>query len=282
MMLTQRDQILFDQLTTFALMTTKQIQKNVFCNIALTTVLRRLRVLEDEGYIQRIEGLANSELAWCVQLKACAATSDRVPKRHFNRANLAHDVKLTDLRIALEGRGLAHSWIPEHEIRSKMARSHGLNQMLGRNVPDGLMGIEYDGLKQSVAIELELNFKNQGRYKSIFDSYRHKQSLWGIWYLAANKSIGNNVDRIWRKRFGESRQPFLMWSRVDEVIHDPINATIHCYDKILVAGEVWKIKGAVPPAQVGALGVSSVSSEKIENRNELSIENEKELPTKAS
>ena len=73
-----------------------------------------------------------------------------------------------------------------------------------------------------------------------------------------------------------------MWSLVDEVIQSPRDATIYCYDKKLIAGEVWKIKEANEPAQADALGVSGLSSEKIENKIDLSIQNEKELPAKAS
>ncbi len=282
MVLTQRDKKLLSDLTRYALMTTKQIQRTVFNSIAVTTVLRRLRVLERKGYIQRVEGLANAEKAWTVTLKGCEGTADRIPKRHFNRSTLPHDVKLTDLRLALEGHGLAHSWIAEHEIRSQMARSHGLSRMQGRNVPDGLMGIEYQSVKHSIAIELELHFKNQGRYKNIFENYRYKKNLWGIWYLVERKSLGKHLDKVWRKLYGETQSPLFMWSLVDEVILNPLEAPIYYYDKSFQAKGFWTMKAVTESAQETAHSVSKMEDEIIKNESELTIEKEKELPAKAS
>ncbi len=281
MILTQRDKKLLTQLSRYALMTTKQIQKEVFRGIAITTVLRRLRILENAGYVQRIEGLANAEKAWTVTMKGCEGTTGRIPKRNFNRSTLPHDVRLTDLRLALEGHGLAHSWIAEHEIRSQMARSHGISRMQGRNVPDGLMGIEYEGVKHSIAIELELSFKNQGRYKSIFANYRYKSNLWGVWYLVQTKSLGRHIDQLWRKCYRKTQSPYFMWSLADDVIAKPLNATVYCYDDSFQTGEVWSPKVSTTPAHEAAQGVSGQNEEKIENQIALTARIEKELPAKA-
>jgi DNA-binding Lrp family transcriptional regulator len=280
--ITQRDKTLLFKLSRYALMTTKQIQKSVFNGVAMTTVLRRLRILEKSGYIQRVEGLENAEKAWTVTLKGCEGTADRVPKRHFNRSTLPHDVRLTDLRLALEGHGIAHSWIAEHEIRSQMARSYGLTRMQGRNVPDGLMGVEYQGVKQSIGIELELHFKNQGRYKNIFESYRSRRSLWGIWYVVQTKSLGKHLDKVWRKLYGETQAPLFMWSLVDEVIANPLEAPIYYYDKSFQAKGFWKLNSTNNPAQEAALGMSTREDKKTENQIDANNENQKELPAKAS
>ena len=280
MALTQRDKTLLFQLSNFALMTTKQIRRSVFGDIAMTTVLRRLRALENEGYIQRIEGLANAERAWTVTQRGCEEFVDRIPKRHFNRATLPHDVKLTELRMALEGHGIAHSWIPEHEIRSEMARSYGISRMQGRNVPDGLMGIERSGVKHSIGIELELHFKNWTRYRSIFYNYRAKKSLWGIWYLVQTQSLGRHLDKVWRRLYGETEAPLFMWSLVDEVIANPLAAPIYCYGNTSQAGRLWTPKTITQPAHQAAQGVSSKRNESAENESAVNTRIGKELSAK--
>lgn len=46
--------------------------------------------------------------------------------------------------------------IPEHEIRSKVYKKFGLRDAKNKLIPDGLMGVEVNEKKVSVAIELEL------------------------------------------------------------------------------------------------------------------------------
>jgi hypothetical protein len=59
------------------------------------------------------------------------------------------------------------------------------------------MGIEANGNKASVAIELELTLKNQGRIKEIVRRYQEKKDLSAVWYIAESKSILNSLFREW-------------------------------------------------------------------------------------
>src|SRR3989338_5636866 len=125
MLLTKRDLEIFKLLSKTAILTTAQINRTVFQGVAVTTVLRRLRKLEKGKFIQRIEGLPGHELAWALTLRGADAVGYVSLKRHFHRLSLVHDVILADLRLTLEDHGIARSWIPEHEIRSAMAKGCG-------------------------------------------------------------------------------------------------------------------------------------------------------------
>lgn len=276
MILTERDKDLFSRLSRMGFMTTRQLNRTVFKNIAITTELRRLRVLERAGYISRIEGLENSEKGWCLTIKGADAVGFLFPKRRFNRSTLEHDKILTDIRLILEGEGIAHSWIPEHEIRSKMARSHGLKRMESKTVPDGIIGVEYQDAKHSVAIELELNYKSQSRYKDIFWSYRNKDRLLAVWYLVPSKKFGGALSSLWAKYIGQGARIWLLWSVVDDILENGTQAQIHYYDQSNRMDHLWVIK----PAQETALRVSGLDAGKIENRKEVSSENKNELPAK--
>ncbi|HMN68596.1 MAG TPA: replication-relaxation family protein [Bdellovibrionales bacterium] len=278
MILTNRDRELLSLLARMGLLTTRQLNRVVFKNIAITTVLRRLRVLEGSGYISRVEGLKNNENGWCLTLKGADAIGFLFPKRRFNRSTLDHDVMLADLRLILEDQGIAHSWIPEHEIRSKMARSHGIRRMESQTVPDGIMGVEYEGLKHSVAIELELNYKNKDRYKKIFWSYRGKDRNLAVWYFVPSKKFGESLSSLWAKHVGTNSRVWLLWSEVDDVLKNGSQARIHYFDHTNQIVDLFKPK----PAHEAALGVSRLSDEKSEIEKEVSIENEKELPAKVS
>lgn len=276
MILTSRDHDLLSMLARMGLLTTGQLNRTVFKNIATTTVLRRLRVLESSGYISRVEGLKNKENGWCLTLKGAEAISFLFPKRRFNRSTLDHDVMLADLRLILEGQSVAHSWIPEHEIRSKMARSHGIRRMESQTVPDGIMGVEYEGLKHSVAIELELNYKSKDRYRRIFWSYRGKDKTLAVWYFVPSKKFGESLSCLWAKHIGANSRVWLLWSEVDDVLKNGSQAQVHYFNHTNQIIDLFKPK----PAHTAALGVSSLDEEKSEIEKEVSIENEKELPAK--
>lgn len=164
MILTKRDKVLFEKLNNYAVMTTRQVAKAVFPDIQLTTTLRRLRKLEKQTFIKRNVGLSTYEHSWTLTEKAAKLVSDRPPKWHQSRFLLEHDTKLTALRLSLEETGIVQSWIPEHEIRFKVASKHGIDRTKDKLIPDGIMGIEWQNKKESLAIELELHGKNSRRY----------------------------------------------------------------------------------------------------------------------
>ena len=57
MQITVRDKTLLHLLCRHNLLSTKQIQRTVFADLELTTVMRRLRKLEQAGFIVRLEML---------------------------------------------------------------------------------------------------------------------------------------------------------------------------------------------------------------------------------
>jgi DNA-binding Lrp family transcriptional regulator len=245
MVLTERDKRLTSALQSYAILTTRQLAAMIFPSIAITTVLRRLRVLEAGGYIQRIEGLKSTERAWGLTERKDNTDQESPAKVHFPRHSLDHDLKLTELRIRLEGKGIALSWIPEHEVRAKVARAHGFREAKRKVIPDGIAGVEVDGVKESMAVELELNFKNSRRYWQIFQDYQSKKNLYAVWYVVASKGIGRHLEKAYKECY-PSGNPFLFWSILDDVMSDPIAATIHCAGETFSVEEIFARKEPEP------------------------------------
>lgn len=78
--LTARDKKLLELLHQYSLMSTNQIASQVFENIAKTTMLRRLRVLETNKLIQFIEYQKGRERVWVLtQLGAWEVNLDLPP-----------------------------------------------------------------------------------------------------------------------------------------------------------------------------------------------------------
>lgn len=277
MRLTKRDLEIFKLISKTAILTTAQIERTFFSGVATTTVLRRLRKLEKAKLIDRIEGLPNHELAWALTMKGAESVGYLNPKRNFHRLALVHDVKLADLQLILESSRIAHSWIPEHEIRSAMARKHGVKRMQNQSVPDGIMGVKYQGVMESIVIEMELHYKNKNRYREIFQSYVGKRNVKAVWYFVTSASLGKHLEKLWTKHVG-NYGPWLFWSLVDDVLKNGCRADIRYFDK------TFEIQGIFEPsilAHPSGSGVSTFDEVKIEKQIDLRSEIQGELPAKA-
>lgn len=263
MKLTSRDELLLRLLQTYGCLMTKQIASKVFPDVQLTTVLRRLRCLNDNGYIQKILGLESSERLWALTKKSADKFHFESAKTSFPRAILEHDSTLTTLRIQLEDHGIAHSWIPEHEIRQSVARRHGLRETTRRVIPDGIVGVEINGLKESIAVELELSPKNQNRYREILRDYSHKKSLFAVWYLVQSKTIQRQIEHAAKSLYLGAKSPKIFFSLVDDVISNPSEAVIESDFTRQKLCDIFTLK----PAHLGAHEVSG----KIEKNSAVKI-----------
>ncbi len=265
MVITKRDLELFRKLSNYGMFSTKQIGTLFFDGVALTTVLRRLRVLEDKHYLKRVTGLKSQELLWVLTSKGAAIAKVPIPKRHWSKNMLEHDFKLLELRLLLEELGIAKSWIPEHTIRSMVVKKHGLRDSKDRVIPDGLMGIEVNGKKVSVAIELELTMKNRKKMREIIRRYGSKYELYGIWYIAPKKFILDAVWRLWsdvQYRFTGTK---LFASMLDDVMKNKLEALLMGEKPHRKLNELWQ--------STGAHRLSTQVDEKTENKNEITNEN---------
>lgn len=173
---------------------------------------------------------------------------------------LEHDHKLVSLRIALEVSGVAHSWTPEHEIRSFIFKKHGLKGMKDRIVPDAFMAIETNCFKVSVAVESELTLKNKTKLRKTLSRYLEKGKLHALWYVATRKSILDSIWREWLAIGGPKSDIKFYGSILSEVMVDPIKARLMGTKPHRLIGETWRVKTMTVSAQV--------VSREIENKNQ--------------
>ncbi|RYZ92297.1 MAG: hypothetical protein EOP06_04655 [Proteobacteria bacterium] len=271
--LTNRDLHLMRTISSYGILTTKQLVEKIFRGVASTTVLRRLRALEAAGYIQRIVGLDSFERCWFLTEKSKSKFGFAACKLHFPKAIIDHDVKLSTLRLKLEEHEISESWIPEHEIRSKVARTHGLREASRKVIPDAIMGVDYLDFKRSVAIEVELSIKNQKRYQEIFWDYEQKQTLMAVWYLVPNQSFVRQLLKARRNAHIMSRGPDLLFSEIDDVLTNGGKALVSDGRLSAEIERLWKPKTTIVPAHPGAQQVSGGSLEKSPLEIALTTEN---------
>jgi hypothetical protein len=269
MKFTKRDHRLLKLLCSYGFLSTGQIEKHVFSAIATTTVLRRLRLLEKAQLLRRVIGLESHELLWMVTFKGAKVVRLEAPKSKWNKNMLEHDHKLVGLRIALEVSGVAHSWTPEHEIRSFIFKKNGLKGMKDRIVPDAFMAIVSNGFKHSVAIELELTLKNKIKLRKTLSRYMEKGKLHAIWYIAPKKSILDSVWRQWLAVGGSQSGIKFYASILSEVMENPLKARLMGVKPHRLIEELWQKKVPRLDAQV----VSRTLETKKEDLKEINNEN---------
>lgn len=274
MFLTIRDQEILEDIRSYGILTTRMIAARHFPGVAMTTVLRRLRMIEATGYVCRITGLEGAQTGWVLTKTSAQKMHPTPSKIHFPRFILDHDLKLTHLRLALEAAGVARSWKPEHEIRAKVAARHGLRKISERVIPDGLIGVEVKGAKESIALELELSCKNQKRYRSIFREYRYKENLWAIWYVVSKATIGRQLAGAAKEARCDTYGPYFLWSVLADVMANPANARVNGFSKPYRVKDIWKPSPAHTPAQ----GVSGQMQNSKTKENELSASIETKTP----
>ena len=107
---TNRDLLLLELLESYGILSTQQIRALIFKDINTRTVLRRLRILKQRGFIYSSEGLPNGSLAWILSKKSAKLFKHDIELKFINKSSLQHDVAVSAIRIQLERLKIAKSW----------------------------------------------------------------------------------------------------------------------------------------------------------------------------
>ena len=203
---TERDLILLETLESYGVLSTGQIRELIFKGINTRTVLRRLRLLKQRGFIFSSEGLPNGGLAWILSKKSASLFKHDIETKSINKNTLQHDVAISSIRIQLERLKIAESWTSEHTLKKEVAKSiyeKRENSLCYMDeppiVPDSLFITKHEGEMKAVALELELSLKSKARYKKIFSQYKEKEKIWFVWYVVLNRSTGETLSELWNR-----------------------------------------------------------------------------------
>ena len=202
---TDRDLLLLELLESYGVLSTQQIRELVFKGTNTRTVLRRLRVLKQKGFIYSSEGLPNGGLAWILSKKSALLFKHDIETKIINKNSLQHDVAVSAIRIQLERLKIATSWTAEHIFRKELISSCGGQEDFRKYhaefslIPDSLFTIKDEEEEEikTVALELEFSLKSKARYKKIFSKYKDKKNISFVWYVVLNKSVGEVLSKLW-------------------------------------------------------------------------------------
>ena len=218
-----RDLSLMLALARYGVLSTNQIVANIFSDTAVTTVLRRLRLLQDAVLIIRCGHLASGEKVWSLSKAGASLINSAEPFRFSNQNTLYHDTCVSEVRMTLESISIGHDWTSEQEMKRSLNYKHdGI-------VPDGLFVSEIVGEGKVVAVELEFTAKSHKRYRNLFLDYSAISAVEVIWYIVKDASITKPLLKLWhvvKQRRGAKHTQQLLISHFDDLLQRKSEAEI--------------------------------------------------------
>jgi len=222
---TKRDLMLLNFLADYGMLSTKQIVNLFFADVNIRTVLRRLRILEENKLIRRSGKLeANNEFLWLVTEKTGNDLGKKYLKLFCSRANIGHDYQLTSLRLILEKMGLVNHWISEHEIKGHIFSKYKMRDAKDKHIPDAIFDSEVAGYKVANAVELELTLKSKDRYKKIINQYLYKDDLHSVWYFVNSRSVLNILKDQFSKEYSSFSKVKIFFTLLSDLKTNGVNA----------------------------------------------------------
>lgn len=277
MRIQDRDLKLLKMICEFGLLTTRQLGDHFFKRVAITTVLKRLRILEKEKLIKRVSGLESTELLWSIDHKGAKMIEKDNYKILWNKHVLEHDHKVSCLRLTFLNHKLYESWIPEHEMKSLLFKKYSYKQSINKLIPDGLMTIRRGGKLETWAMEVELSLKGKKRYDKIFYEYGRKENLTGIWYFIKGDNIFNFLKELLRHKAAILNGKALMISFVEDVISNCMSSKIYNSKSANNFAEFFGLSN-YQLAQVPAQGMSNLGSQETGLQKALSLQYHTPIP----
>jgi hypothetical protein len=220
MIIQTRDRELLASLSRYGILSSEQIGELFFKGIRHTTVMKRLRMLEEENFILRAKGLPDSMSAWYLARLGAREINAPEPCRYTNQNIIVHEVNLSAVRIVLESIGIGEDFTSESELRRQYQWNRNDASNATRLIPDGIFVAPKNGKPYVVALELEIQPKNHARLRKIFTEYTNKSSIHRVFYVARTVSIANLVLREWSKCRHYETSPNLFVCLLDELKSD--------------------------------------------------------------
>lgn len=235
----KRDLDILQKVTSFGILSTTELADLFFQGIARTTVLKRLRILEGKKFIKRVKGLENAELLWSIDQKGAKLIDKEFFKTSWDKKTIDHDLLISKIRLAFEKVKLYESWIPEHEIKSRLSQKLSFKEAIKKLIPDGIMNVKLNNKIESMAIEVELSHKNKNRYERIFREYGRKENLFGVWYFVRSEAIFKMLMSDANKYSYELKGKKLFVSFADEILKDISKARIFTFKEYFLIKEMF-------------------------------------------
>ncbi len=281
MKLQARDKKIIAGIYKFGVLSTRQIGNLFFKSVAHTTVMKRLRRLEEMKFISRGVTLKNGTNTWRLDVRGRRLLGLEESFKFSNRNTIEHDVLLNDLRMTFEVVGLGLEWTPECVMKAGAFR-HDYKKARNKVIPDGLMAEMMNGKALVIAVELELTQKSQSRYRETFTEYANKNLIDIIWYFIKDKGLVHALQTGWQKQTFRNDRQHIFVSYIDDFFKNKKNSKVFFLrDSRFVslsdlAFDVWKTGGNKATQGVSNQTDQNLNTEIADNPSPSQINSEKQ------
>jgi len=192
----ERDRKLLQLAYEHQFVSTNQIRRVLFKNVHMSECYRRLKELEQSGFITRTAPITAGTGAY-VRVTPDGASAARgisiyeVPQNRLNLYAIAHDMLVLDARVRLLELFNDAIWTPEQTIKKDWAPSRLSSYCYDDlQYPDGVMTLSNGN---RIAIELENAAKSKERYGQIFRKWSRSDKVEYVMYIATSEQIKKTV-----------------------------------------------------------------------------------------
>jgi len=237
MHISERDKALFRLICRHNMLSTKQIHREIFPALELTTVARRLRRLEERGLLKRLGKLYSGANVWGNSQAANDHATGFFSSSRTNLHTLEHDVTISEVQLLLEKITTVDEWFDSRHMRSS-AISHIFKEnysdtFYGSNakdelIPDGLFEALSQGKKRSFSLEVELSIKANSRYIHLGELYAYRNPPEFIFYVVRDMRIRNAVFAGAERYSSTAKRLFLAF--LPELLIEKENTKVHMAD----------------------------------------------------
>jgi hypothetical protein len=250
--LTDRDFKILETIDSYGLLSTSQVRKLFFSHASKRTMLKRLQILNEKGFVRPVTGLSRGERAWCITKRSSLLLGSQGFIKTVNKNTLYHDIKINDLRLSLDDTGYSSHWTNGHSLLSRASAETNPYDRDETVIPDSLFLLNTRQGIKSVALELELSKKAKYRYTRVFRKYFLKKEVHWLWYVVPTKKFGDHLLSMQPTQKFESGYDKFRWSLMDEVLTNPKDTKVHSISGVVTLSEIcapqkFKMRGPTAP-----------------------------------
>lgn len=146
-------------------------------------------------------------------------------------SQLDHDEICARIALALERRGLLHSYMTEADQKRLFFGSHhSYREAKAVKFPDLLLELKGPGGGRQVAVEVELSRKSPRRYGEIFRALKDRPHYDLVLFLARSDVIFDALARAMKETTFPTWERPVGFGSVDAWLENPELASVHLHD----------------------------------------------------
>jgi hypothetical protein len=194
--------------------------KHEFAKAGMSEVYRRLGELEEAGVLRSERVLTYNRKIYLLTKDAYDSTNPeaRVLVPFLKRPRLyqiEHDIRVTEVRIALQRLYPGTLWIPERTLQAQASQGGGWLEGEPRPVGDGVL-VSWKG--ERIAVEVECSLKGEKRLQGIIKGWIRHQEVAFVLYVVSNAAIQKAVRRVLQSLSAQDGSDSVGFVLIDELV----------------------------------------------------------------